>query len=129
MGKLASSRATVRRRVRVALVDRPLTDRERAVLDALLAINVDGIERLRKQAAEVRVVGMCECGCPSIDFHKQPGVGMSILVNAGVRGTYDGLFLYALDGRLGGIEYVSNADAMPVELPAPSELEIEAAGR
>jgi hypothetical protein len=120
---------TTRCRVRVTLVDRLLTDRERDVLDALLAIDFDGAEAMRAQAANARVVGMCQCGCPSIDFHKQPGVGMSILVNAGVRGSYDGLFLYAVAGRLGGIEYVSNSDTMAAELPAPSELQIEAAGR
>lgn len=106
-------------------MDRPLTDRERAVLDALLAVDFEGVESCRRQAPEVRVIGMCGCGCPSVDFHNEPGVGMSILVNAGVRGSFDGLFMYAIAGRLGGIEYVSNSDEMAVELPDPSTLEIQ----
>jgi hypothetical protein len=113
----------------VTLVDRPLTNRERDVLDALLAIDFDGAEAMRAQAADARVVDMCQCGCPSIDFHKQPGVGMSILVDAGVRGSADGLFLYAVGDRLGGIEYVSNSDEMADELPPPSVLETQATGR
>ncbi len=53
---------------------------------------------------------------------------MTILVNAGIPGTYDGLFLYALGRRLGGIEYVSNSDEMALELPDPSQLDIEHVG-
>lgn len=106
-------------------MDRPLTERERAVLDAMLAVDFEGVETYRRQAAAVRVIGMCRCGCPSVDFHNEPGVGMSILVNAGVRDSFDGLFMYAVAGRLGGIEYVSNSDEMAVELPDPSMLEIQ----
>jgi hypothetical protein len=61
---------------------------------------------------------------PSIDFAKFVGVGMTILVNAAVRNSYDGLFLYALGDVLGGIEYVSNSDQMAAELPDPSVLDI-----
>lgn len=110
-------------------MDRPLTDRERSVLDALLAVDFHGADAFRAQAANARVVDVCECGCPSIDFRKQPGVGLSILVNAGVRGSFDGLFLYAVAGRLGGIEYVSNSEEMAAELPSPSELEIDGPAR
>ena len=97
-------------------MDRPLTDREHAALDALLAIDFPDADRYRNQADDVRVVDVCGCGCPSIDFYKRSDIGMSILVNAGVRGSYD------------GIEYVSNSDQIATGLPAPSELEIEASG-
>lgn len=107
---------------------RPLTGRERAVLDALLAVPFDGAESLREQARSVEVIGRCDCGCPSIDFHREPGVGMHIHVNAGVVGTYNGLFLFTVGTKLGGIEYVGNSDEEdPIELPDPARLTIEPA--
>lgn len=106
----------------------PLTVRERAVLDALLAVEFGGVERLRDEARDAMVVGGCDCGCPSIDFYKEPGAGMHIRVNAGVAGTLNGMFLYTIGGRLGGIEWVGNSDQPdPAEFPDPSVLTISAA--
>jgi hypothetical protein len=102
-------------------VDRSLTYREREVLDALLSIDFEGVETLRDEARSARVVGRCACGCPSIDFRQ--GGGMEILVNGGVVGSFDGLFLYSLDGHLGGIEWVSGGGD-PTELPEPARLHI-----
>jgi hypothetical protein len=110
---------------------RPLTERERAVLDALLSAEFDGVAELRAQAAGVVVVGGCTCGCPSIDFQRGRGSGMSIRVNAGVRDLPDsGLFLYTIEdpGRgelLGGIEWVGAGDRHPDQLPEPDRLSIE----
>jgi hypothetical protein len=70
---------------------RVLTPRERTVLEALLAVDFQGVESLRLQAADVVVVGMCGCGCPSIDFRRDRGLGMAIRVNAAVPGSYAGL--------------------------------------
>jgi hypothetical protein len=109
-------------------MDRALTDRERSVLDALLSIEFDGAESLRRQAASARVVGECGCGCPSVDFHREPGLGMQVRVNASILGTNDGLFLYQVGNRLGGIEYVGISDeGDPDELPSPDLLIVEAA--
>jgi|GEM_PF-6647404 len=110
---------------KLAGVGRPLTDRERAVLDALLDTRFDGVEALRIEACAAEVVGTCGCGCPSIDFHDEPGAGMHVRVNATVDGTHDGLFLYTVGGRLGGIEYVGACDeGDPDELPDPARLMI-----
>ncbi len=103
----------------VDTVDRALTHRERAVLNALLAVDFDRNGAMRAQAAATRVIGQCQCGCPSVDFAQQPGVGLTVLVNAEVAGTNDTLFLCSIDGRLGGIDYVSNEDTMATELPPP----------
>ena len=113
-----------------------MTERERAVLTALLAVDFNGVERLRAQAAEAQVLGGCGCGCPSIDFFEGRSTGMTMVVNAGVKGsnTYDGLFLYTvgLPGRgevLGGIEWVGQSETNPYELPAPEDLAITVAGK
>jgi hypothetical protein len=108
---------------------RPLTAREQAVLEALLAVDFPGAEDLRRQAAGVVVVGTCACGCPSIDFHHGRGLGMAIRVNAGVRDSYDSLFLYTIeDARhgevLGGIEWVGVGDTDPGQFPSPDLLDI-----
>jgi hypothetical protein len=90
---------------------RPLTDREQAVLNALLTVDFDGAERLRAQAVGARVFAGCDCGCPSIDFFEGRNSGMSVVVNAGVRnsGTYDGLFLYTVDVPGTGRSWVASS--------------------
>jgi hypothetical protein len=108
---------------------RSLTQRERAVLDALLSVDFPDVEALRAQARDVEVVGVCGCGCPSIDFRKEPGLGLHVRVNAAVAGgSFDGLFLFTLGDHLGGIEYVGNSgEKDPTELPQPALLIVEPA--
>ncbi|WP_130343866.1 hypothetical protein [Herbihabitans rhizosphaerae] len=111
---------------------RPLTQRERAVLEALLAVDFPGVEELRRQVADVVVVDMCGCGCPSIDFQRDHGLGMEVRVNASIPGSHNGLFLYTIEdprrGKLlGGIEWVAGEDTNPDELPAPDRLDIQPA--
>lgn len=110
---------------------RPLTQRERAVLNKLLSVDFDGVQRLREQADHVEVVEVCGCGCPSIDFVLGRGLGMSIPVNASVRGSeFDGLFLWTIADAdlgevLGGIEWLSNSEDLdPDEFPDPVLIEI-----
>ncbi|HXH78682.1 hypothetical protein [Nocardioides sp.] len=114
---------------------RQLTVRERAVLDALLTADFDGVEGLRAQTAEAEVLGGCGCGCPSINFFEGRTEGMDIVVNAGFKNstTYDGLFLFTVrlpdvGDVLGGIEWVGQSDSDPDELPAPEDLTIALAG-
>ncbi|AGZ46791.1 hypothetical protein [Actinoplanes friuliensis] len=111
---------------------RPLTQREQAVLEALLSIDFPNVEALRRQAADVLVVGTCGCGCPSIDFERGRGEGMTIEVNAGVRDSYDGLFLYTIGDPqrgdvLGGIEWTGIETPGLTELPSPDLLTIRPA--
>ncbi len=109
-------------------VNRPLTERERAVLNALLSVDFAGVEGLRREAEQAMVVGGCGCGCPSIDFYKQPGQGMHVRVNAATQRNFDGLFLYTVGGRLGGIEWVGTSDeGDPPEFPDPATLTINPA--
>src|SRR5690349_4779712 len=111
---------------------RPLTTRERAVLEALLSVDFPGVENLRRQANEVLVVGKCNCGCPSVDFQRSRDLGMTIRANAALRDSYDGLFLYTVEDPelgmiLGGIEWVGVGETDPDELPEPYLLSVESA--
>jgi hypothetical protein len=47
---------------------RPLTARERKVLDFLVSIDGPAAEALRAQAATASVTGECQCGCGAIDL-------------------------------------------------------------
>jgi hypothetical protein len=102
------------------------------VLEALLSVEFPGVEDLRQQTRDVIVVGMCGCGCPSIDFVRGRGLGMTVRVNAGLPDSYDGLFLYTIEHSehgevLGGIEWVGVGETDPDELPDPSLLAVEPA--
>jgi hypothetical protein len=110
-------------------VNRQLTERERALLNALLSVDFTaGVEGLRREAEQATVVGGCGCGCPSIDFYKQPRLGMQVRVNAATEGNFGGLFLYTLGGRLGGIEWVGTSDEVdPPGVPDPATLTIHPA--
>jgi hypothetical protein len=50
---------------------RPLTARERALVDFLLAGPL-GRDELRRQAETAQVVGVCSCGCPSVYLEVDP---------------------------------------------------------
>ncbi|MFD6167118.1 hypothetical protein ACFWFR_18220 [Oerskovia sp. NPDC060287] len=104
---------------------RPLTDCERDVLDALLSTDLDGATELRRQARRAVVSGACGCSCPSIDF--RTGTEMRVIVDAAVVDSTDSLFLYTLDGELGGIEWVGVTEDGPIELPEPARLTISPA--
>ena len=109
-------------------MNRPLTDREQAVLNALLTVDFDGVQGLRSEAEQATVVGGCGCGCPSVDFYNEPGQGMQVRVNAAIQGQFDELFLFTVAGRLGGIEWVGNSDeGDPPEFPDPATLLINPA--
>jgi hypothetical protein len=90
------------------------------------------VETVRRQAADVLVVGTCGYGCPSVDFQHRRGLGMTIRVNASVRGSHDGLFLYTIKdpqrGEVpGGIEWVGVEETDQDELPSPELLDIRPA--
>ncbi len=49
---------------------------------------------------------------------------MHLRVNAAVRGTQDGLFLYTVGPWLGGIEYVGTSGHDPEEFPPADALSV-----
>ena len=106
-------------------VHRAPTERERQVLDLLLSVDFDGAGDLRRQSEAVVVTEGCGCGCPSINFvHPDVSTGIRAVVDAGVRGTNDSLFLFTAGPYLGGIEYVPNDQPMVSELPEPGRIEL-----
>jgi hypothetical protein len=101
-------------------VNRPLTLRERAALDHLLALDFPGALELRAQAASVEATGVAMFVELSVD-HSLPKAAVlnRTPVQAVVDGHgYDGgLLLFVEEGRLSGLEYWWVTEEMPAEFP------------
>jgi hypothetical protein len=65
-------RSRAHRKDRVLKEPRPLTPREREVLDAMLNVDFPGVEEVRATAAGLRVHVEWSC-CPSIQFAREMG--------------------------------------------------------
>lgn len=124
---------------------RPLTDGERALVLAIMSAEefrgqvAGDWNRWRDQVDGLRVVGGCECGCPTIDFRplqergrtRREGVAPSgpapFNVMASVRDSEDFLILFAVDGQLDRLEYVPGSDRSldGLQLPSVQDLELD----
>ena len=113
---------------------RPLTDREREILEFLLSVEISGIQELRRQMPVTRVARW-DCGCASFDISvdreratpsaitASPAVEAYSKSRDGVDNAFD-LLLWVKDGWLAGVEIVDyvlqhGADS-PAEIPAPN---------
>jgi hypothetical protein len=111
----------------MAVDHRRLTPIEQAVLDRLLGALIEGAERLRAQADDLRVVGGCGCGCPSINFQSDLPGGIGIVAE-GLVPDRDRSVLLFVDGadRLYSLELMWMTDAPPTDWPDPASLEVSA---
>lgn len=100
----------------------PLATHERQLLDALLALDFQGVEGLRVQSRTVEAKKGCTCGCGSIDLFPQgadlphsnaaspvPGEGR-VFDESGEK--IGGLLLFLAEGKLSYLEiyFVSSSD-------------------
>jgi hypothetical protein len=111
---LAVSRATI------ASVPRPLTDRERDILDLLLAVDFPGAAELRQQAASVSAEREGMIIDLIVSAESLPATVISRTpVQADVDGDgYDGgLLLFVDDGRLSALEYWWVTEEQPDLMP------------
>jgi hypothetical protein len=112
---------------------RRVSANERSILDTLLAPEFPGVQALRDQLDGVTVVGLCDCGCPTIDFNV-PRVSSDESLRAtgtptpyqGIASSLDGepvgdIILFVDDGHLASLEYVAHAGPPPDAWP-PIEL-------
>lgn len=110
---------------------RPLTDREREILEFLLSVEVPGIEELRQQVPFARAARW-DCGCASFDLivDRERAPRSAITASAAVEAyskarndpnkAFD-LLLWVDDGWLAGVEIVDvdqHGDDSPEEIPA-----------
>jgi hypothetical protein len=103
---------------------RPLTDREREVLDVLLAVDFSGVEVLREQAGTVVVVGRCDCGCPTVYFAEHSGRHRLIVDGESSEG--QDVLLFAGPSGLDSMESSWTTDSPPADFPPASSLRVRA---
>ncbi len=110
---------------------RPLTEPEAAALNFILGADFPGVEELREQATTARVVGRCECGCPTIDLAVDQAATPAVRaaparVVAEAASNDDPcvthLLLWVEDGYLSSLE-VSWIEGPPHEFPPPQAFE------
>jgi hypothetical protein len=116
---------------------RPLTSREREVLDFLLSVETPGVEELRRQA-DFTLAKSWDCGCASIDLivdqecsprssiMRRPAIEAASKERDDLERVFD-LLLWVDDGWLSGIELVEygserHEDA-PDVFPEPNDFD------
>ena len=104
---------------------RALTGNERALLDAILLQEFDGVKALRVQVGQAMASPGCTCGCGTIDLHVPHAAPKSsahspLPVEGEVLGAggepIGGLLVFLDDGRLAGLEVYSYGDPLPLPL-------------
>ena len=106
-------------------MDRALTERERAVLTALVA--AADIPALLVQLPNVRVTGACGCGCPTVYLSvgamaEAAPTTTRVPVGADVSDTIgDYVLLFTDNGRLSSLEYAW-IEQPPREFPGADRL-------
>jgi len=119
----------------VKIEPRPLTADEQAILDHLLSLDFEGVEQLRRQAADAAVVGRCDCGCPTIDIKTHgepldvPLPGRLSPVEGRVVPVADeeiagDVILFIDDGRLSYLELVWYTETPPTAWPPVERVEL-----
>lgn len=111
---------------------RPLTDRERAILDGFLSFDFPGVDELRAQLPTLRVnpERSCTCGCGTVDLVADraltPAAAPSPLpVGADIPCDGDiplgGMIVFLLGGYLASLEVYSYGSG-PLQLPAIDDI-------
>jgi hypothetical protein len=113
-----------------AKVRRELTVAERELLRWALEHSAQEPEISREQIPQLRVVGRCGCGCPSVDLalEGQPhsrDTPLRLIAQADGRspeGVPVGVLVFARGSVLSGLEVYSITGEVPISLPLPAAL-------
>jgi hypothetical protein len=104
--------------------NRPITAKERALIEWLLRHGNPGSEQFLPQLDSLVVVWKCLCGCPTVNFSREgesvPHEAEHILADylATVDGADVGIILFQRGGRLSSLEVYSQAGTdKPFGLP------------
>ena len=115
---------------------RPLIEPERRTLNAMLGLEFPGVAELSAQLGDVRVLGKCHCGCPTVDLLVSSEVPPSGVATLSCLVPVLGLVLpidedetreilvHVDDGRLSRLAYVSSEDPWPTEWPPLDRLSV-----
>jgi len=106
---------------------RPLSAEEKALADFLLSAEFPGRDELRVQLDSVKVVGICECGCGTVELAVEGDVPRSVCREPIPIEAHDDaldVLLFVRDGVLSSLEIVDYKDRRPLPYPRPSDLEL-----
>ena len=114
------------------MTPRALDPIERELIEWLLNDAGSEARAYLAQVPEIRVVGGCPCGCASIDFEvgdrgKHSRAGLTILADYQwiAKGGYHlGVFVFAIEGVLAGLEVWSMDGTYPESVPLPPSTEV-----
>lgn len=109
---------------------RELSLKERRLLIWLLNHGAPEALSFLSQVDQVRVVGQCDCGCPTLDLalagNTEPRCGgvldLALFIGDSPEGVRAGVFLYAREGELSELEGVSFSEEKKFTFPAPESL-------
>jgi hypothetical protein len=110
---------------------RPLTREERTLLEWLIDNGSADAKEYSPQLANLSVVGICTCGCPTIDLalesHEQrktaPSKILADFVGTTPEGIAVGVILHAREGEISELEVYSTTDMKePFRLPTIESL-------
>jgi hypothetical protein len=108
---------------------RPLSERERELLDFMLTADFPGRDELRTQASRAEVCWECDCGCGTVNFElKEPctrALAREPIPVEAYREFLD-VLLFVRGGFLSSLEIVDYLDQRPVKYPSPKELKLGA---
>ena len=110
---------------------RDLTVNERQLLEWLLENGSSEASNYRLQLIQVKVVGHCSCGCPSIDLaiggKDSRTIGPSTILCDAHGHSPEGVplmvTLHAREGELSELEVITDYDVDLCTIPAPAMLE------
>ena len=102
---------------------RPLTKRERSVLDAMLTV-LDDSSPLRQGVDELVVVYECDCGCPTIHFTNDDPRTWPVAEAYTDFERGEEVILFASHDVLWRLEWTGRPDPAPSEFPDPADLTV-----
>ncbi|EMI42301.1 hypothetical protein RRSWK_05144 [Rhodopirellula sp. SWK7] len=113
-----------------AFAERALTDKERMTVLWLLQHGNADAATFIPDVDLATVVGVCPCGCDTIDFAisgiRPAGNGMNVLSDfywIDDNGYTNGIFVFSVSGQLAGLEvYSCDGECGTVRMPAPTRL-------
>jgi hypothetical protein len=106
---------------------RPLSAEERALIEFLLSVEFPGRDELRDQLDRVEVIGICECGCGTVNLNVTGApvrAATESLIPAEAMAEGLDVLLFARDGLLSSLEFVFYDDNGPEPFPKPSDLRL-----
>jgi hypothetical protein len=111
----------------MAIEPRPLSPEERALAEFLLSAEFPGRGELKSQLESAEVVGVCECGCGTVDLAIKGSIARAVcrepIPVEAHRSALD-VLLFVRDGLLGSIEIVDYEDKRPLPYPRPDDLKL-----